>query len=107
GDIDEVGIFGRALTAQEIVTAYNSGSAGMCKSAPHFDASASGMHWTTHGFQISLEGLTGQGRVVIYKSTNLESWYPIYTNVPAVGPLQFLDTAATNSLPSFYRAAEQ
>ena len=71
-----------------------------------FNPSLAGMHWTSHGFQLQLDGLAGSG-LVIYASTNLESWLPIYTNPTASGSIQFLDSNATNFPSRYYRAAEQ
>jgi hypothetical protein len=54
------------------------------------------------GFQLS--GLTGQGPVVIQTSTNLIYWVPVYTNTPAFGTSQFIDSDASNYPTRFYRA---
>jgi hypothetical protein len=71
-----------------------------------FNTSSAGMRWTSNGFQLQLDGLAGSG-LVIYASTNLKSWTPIYTNPTATGSIQFLDSNATNFPFRFYRAAEQ
>jgi hypothetical protein len=70
-----------------------------------FNASPAGMRWTSNGFQLQLDGLAGS--LVIYASTNLTSWTPIYTNPTASGSIQFIDFHATNFPLRFYRAAEQ
>jgi hypothetical protein len=56
--------------------------------------------------QLQLDNLGGCA-VVIYASTNLHLWTPIYTNPPTTGAIQFLDSSATNYPLRFYRAAEQ
>jgi hypothetical protein len=71
-----------------------------------FSISPAGMRWTSNGFQLQLDGLAGSA-VVIYTSTDLRLWTPIYTNPPATGSIQFLDSSATNYPLRFYRAAEQ
>jgi hypothetical protein len=73
----------------------------------NFNGSSAGTRWTNGGFQLQLDGLDGHGPVIIYASTNLVSWTPIYTNPPITGSIQFLDSRATNFPFRFYRAAEQ
>jgi hypothetical protein len=70
-----------------------------------FNTSPAGMRWTGSGFQLQLDGLAGS--LVIYASTNLMSWMPIYTNPTASGSIQFIDPHATNFPFRFYRAVEQ
>jgi hypothetical protein len=65
----------------------------------------SNLYWTGGGLQLQLDNLAG-GAVVIYASTNLVQWTPIYTNPAASGTLQFLDVHATNYPARFYRAVE-
>jgi uncharacterized delta-60 repeat protein len=59
------------------------------------------------GCNLALTGLTGHGAVIIYASTNLLNWEPIFTNPPQIGTVEYLDAGATNWLQRFYRAAEQ
>jgi alpha-tubulin suppressor-like RCC1 family protein len=59
------------------------------------------------GFGFQLNGLSGHGPAVIYVSTNLQDWAPLFTNPPTIGSLQFLDSAATNRPLQFYKAVEQ
>jgi hypothetical protein len=59
------------------------------------------------GFSLELDRLSGHGAVVIYASSNLLDWRPIFTNPPVTGSLQFIDSSATNSLVQFYRAVEE
>ena len=107
GLIDELCIFNRALSPNEISAIYIADSAGVCQSSFAFDTSPAGLKWTSNGLQMTLLGLTGHGPVMIYSSTDLLSWLPIYTNPPAVGSIQFLDTSATNYTGRFYRALQQ
>jgi len=62
---------------------------------------------TSGGLQLRLKGLTGQGPVIIYASTNLVVWEPIFTNAAAAGTLEFRDASATNAPWRFYRATEK
>jgi pimeloyl-ACP methyl ester carboxylesterase len=103
GLIDEVAVFDRALSPQEVASIYNAGNAGMCVPPPRFGGSP----LSTNGVQLQLLGLTGQGPVIIYRSTNLVNWQPIFTNPSSLGSLQFTDSWTTNTSERFYRAAEQ
>jgi hypothetical protein len=40
---------------------------------------------------------------VLQLSTNLTSWKPLYTNNPALLPVNYLDTSSTNRDKGFYR----
>jgi len=53
-----------------------------------------------------LTGLTANGPVIIYASSNLLDWSAIFTNPPTMGPLQYLETPAASSPVRFYRASE-
>jgi len=44
---------------------------------------------------------------VIFASTNLQAWVPLFTNKLTGGTLGFTDTLATNYVRRFYRAALQ
>jgi hypothetical protein len=65
-----------------------------------------GLQWTGAGFLIQLNGTNSLAPVIIYASTNLSSWIPIYTNAPTNGPIQFLDASATNYRARFYHTSE-
>jgi hypothetical protein len=71
-----------------------------------FNNTPAGTKWTGNGFQLQLDGLTGSG-LVIYATSNLLTWTPIYTNPTATGSLQFIDSGATNFIHRYYRAVEQ
>ena len=117
GLIDELSIYNRALSADEIDSIYLAGAKGKCplpvrRPGPlpvplqlmRSGRAADGLRWTANGFLLTLDGLNGQGSVVLYSSTNLVSWAPIYTNPPATGSIQLLDSSSTNSSSRFYRA---
>jgi hypothetical protein len=61
---------------------------------------------TNGTFTLHLSGLSGHGNVVIYASTNLTAWTPIFTNPPVTGSLDYVDSPPSNRPQRFYRAAE-
>lgn len=65
-----------------------------------------GMKRDEQGFHLRLSGLSGKGYVVIFASTNVTAWRPIFTNIPVVGVLDYIDSDATNFATRFYRATE-
>jgi hypothetical protein len=66
-----------------------------------------GVQWSNNTFLIQLNGNNNLGSVIIYASTNLTAWVPIYTNAATNGPIQFLDTSASNYPMRFYKFTEQ
>ena len=74
---------------------------------PQFDTSPGNMFMSIQGFNFQLDGLTGHGPVIIFASTDLLAWLPIFTNPPTTGAMQVLDTNAVYLPFRFYRAAEQ
>jgi len=71
-----------------------------------FDTSTGGMLITNGSLHLRLLGASGAGPVVIYASSDLLTWQPIFTNAPMSGPLEFTDTGITNRPVRFYRASE-
>jgi len=59
------------------------------------------------GLQLNVNQLSGHGPIVIYSSTNMTDWKPIFTNPPTAGTIDWIDSSATNSSTLFYRAVEQ
>jgi sugar lactone lactonase YvrE len=84
--------------------ASSNASLTILRSTPQFDSL---VRFAADGLGLQLNGLSGHGAVVIYASTNLMEWDPIFTNPPLTGTLQFLDPSATNTPLRFYRAIEQ
>ncbi len=72
-----------------------------------FEISLFGLGLNRQGFNLRLEGLSGMGEVVIYASSDLVTWQPIFTNPPSLNPMIFLDPSATNLPKRFYRSIEQ
>jgi hypothetical protein len=72
-----------------------------------FNAGTTNLVMTTNGLQLELDAVYATNSVVIYASTDLVSWLPIFTNPPSTNSVRFLDAAATNAPQRFYRALEQ
>jgi hypothetical protein len=81
-------------------------SLSVLRSTPQFDSSASNPKFGSGGLNLQLNGLSGHGAVIVYASTNLHDWQPIFTIPPTVGTILFLDSSATNMPERFYRAVE-
>ena len=50
----------------------------------------------TNGFAVQVEGVSASNMLIIFASTDLVNWLPIFTNGSATGTVQFMDSAATN-----------
>ncbi|HWI58488.1 MAG TPA: immunoglobulin domain-containing protein, partial [Bacillota bacterium] len=61
---------------------------------------------TTSRFRLRLAGASGLGSVIVYASDDLVTWEPIYTNAPAIGPVDFIDLSSGRGAARFYRAVE-
>ena len=72
-----------------------------------FRTDPASLQLTDGGLQLQMTGANGFDSIVIYASTNLMDWIPIFTNPPIIAPLQFLDSAITNLPVRFYRAVEK
>ena len=57
-------------------------------------------------FPLQLTGLTANGPVIIYASSNLLDWRALFTNPPTIGPLQYREAPPTSQPERFYRASE-
>lgn len=74
------------------------------RSLPRFNSA--GLTLTNGSFAWQLDRLSGHGNIVIYASTNLMNWIPIFTNPPQIGSLMIIDPDATNIPARYYRAQE-
>ena len=72
-----------------------------------FDASNLFYHPTDGSFQMRLTGSSGVYPVVIYATTNLLDWTPVFTNSPTTNAIDFIDVPSDSSPHRFYRAIEQ
>ncbi|WP_150107231.1 immunoglobulin domain-containing protein [Pedosphaera parvula] len=98
GALDEVGIYNRALTAKEIQSIYNAGTAGLIKGAEftRIDKMAGGK------LQFDLKAKAG-GKVRIDISTNLLDWTSATLLTNTNGVVTFIDSS-TNAPARFYRS---
>ena len=71
-----------------------------------FNTIATNFQFTPQGLRLQVDGARGTNAVVLCASTNLVDWQFLATNTPALGSVQFLDSAATNLAQRFYRAVQ-
>jgi hypothetical protein len=76
-------------------------------SAPFSIVPLFGVQWSIGGCLLQLNGTNSLGPTIIYGSTNLTFWAPLYTNPPTTNAIQFLDASATNIPARFYRTVEE
>ena len=72
-----------------------------------FNADAGALQMSATGFSMKLDSVYAPNALVIYASTNLINWEPVFTNPPVTGPVMFVDPKATNFSKRFYRASEE
>ena len=60
----------------------------------------------TNGFQLHLTGITGVNYVV-YASSNLVNWVPVYTNASLSGSADYTDTEAAHLSSRYYKVLTQ
>jgi alpha-tubulin suppressor-like RCC1 family protein len=70
------------------------------------NSSSTNLFFSTNGLLLQLDGILTTNPVVVFGSTDLVSWLPLFTNSPTTGSIQFLDVTATNMPTRFYRAQE-
>ena len=70
------------------------------------NTSTTNLFMSTNGFQLKLDGVLTTNPVIIFSSTDLVSWVPVFTNSATTGSVQFLDVTVTNAPARFYRAQE-
>ena len=58
------------------------------------------------GFQLHVTGITGVN-FVVYASSNLVNWAPIYTNTDLIGTVDYTDTAASQFSARYYKVLMQ
>jgi GH25 family lysozyme M1 (1,4-beta-N-acetylmuramidase) len=99
GNLDEIQVFSRALSATEIAGIYSAGSNGLVR-VPEF----TGVVSTSAGrIQINLRGQTGKP-FLIYTTTNLSNWTNAGTIKNVTGTTNYTDS--TSSWQKFYRVAQ-
>jgi Beta-propeller repeat len=58
------------------------------------------------GMHLRVDGAHGTNAVIIYASSDLVQWEPIFTNQPAQGSVEFTDQATPTMPRRFYRATQ-
>lgn len=71
-----------------------------------FNPNPPNMFVSTNGCQLELDGILTTNPVLIWGSTDLVNWLPLFTNSATTGSVQLLDVLATNIPVRFYRAQE-
>jgi len=104
GGIDEISIYNRALSSNEIVEIHLAGSYGKCVGygSPTLGL-GSAQPLTTNGLSLMLHGYIGSN-YVIEASTDLLNWVPVTNFAIINSPFYFTDPTATNYQWRFYRA---
>jgi hypothetical protein len=72
-----------------------------------FNNAQTGFLPNSSDFRLQLVNASGQGEIVIYTSTNLTDWMPIFTNPPVTGTLEYIHSIAPVAAQRFYQAVEQ
>ena len=99
GKIDELAIYSRALSPQEIQRIYNSGAAGKLQLPQTMSLAPQ----TNGVMQLNFAGFAGRN-YEFDVSTNLVNWTPWTTQINNTGTLSLMDPGATNCPARFYRA---
>jgi uncharacterized repeat protein (TIGR02543 family) len=97
GALDELLVFNRALSTEEIEALYSAGKSGLCK-PPRLV----GIFRQPNAVAVRILGSVGQ-KAVFNRSTDLVTWRPYSTNVNTTGLYDFLVPAAQHS--AFFRVA--
>jgi hypothetical protein len=103
GGIDELSIYNRALSFDEIAEIYLAGAYGKCEAGPPVLGFSEAQPLTASGLHLMLQGSVGTN-YVIQASTNLVNWTPITNFDLTNSPFYFTDPGATNYKQRFYRA---
>jgi hypothetical protein len=71
-----------------------------------FNPNPTNTFMSPNGMQLELDGILTSNPVVVWDSTDLVNWLPLFTNSATTGSVQFIDVTATNIPARFYRAQE-
>jgi hypothetical protein len=94
----------RCIAANSLGTATNqTATLVVLRSTPRFGVP---QVLSNGGFSLRLDQLSGHGAVVIFASSNLVDWAPVFSNPPVTGSLQFADPEGRSAPTRFYRALE-
>jgi hypothetical protein len=72
----------------------------------HDPVAISSAQMSADGFQLHVTGITGVN-FVVYASSNLVNWAPVYTNSDLTGSADFTDTAAAHFNARYYKVLVQ
>jgi hypothetical protein len=97
GSVDELQIYSRNLSASELTSIYNAGSAGLVR-APQF---TSVTYLGNDQFQLNLVGLANKS-IAIYSSTDLANWFFVAKVRSLNGAITY--TNSTTASQTFYKA---
>ncbi len=100
GSLDEILLFNRALSAEEINGIYSAGSAGLVRAPEFIGITPTGNAQLTS----NLRGQTGKD-FSLYTSPDLVNWVYLGGAPNPSGIIQFLDNSASHP-PGFYRASQ-
>ena len=103
GGIDELTIYNRALTFDEIAEIYLAGSYGKCPGGPLTIEPGSAYPLSANGMYLMLKGAI-EPSYTVQASTNLINWLLITNLSLTNSPYYFTDPSATNYKWRFYRA---
>jgi hypothetical protein len=98
-----IGSYSVKLTQTLGGTTYSSNANLAIASNP---VSFSAAKMSANGFQLHMAGITGVNYVV-YTSSNLVNWVPVYTNTAQSGSADYLDTAAAQFKARYYKVLVQ
>jgi alpha-tubulin suppressor-like RCC1 family protein len=71
-----------------------------------FDTNSLVYNAETNQFSGWVLGAAAAGDLVVFASSDLQTWTPVFTNPPVIGPVSFSHEAPAESGALFYRAAE-
>jgi triacylglycerol esterase/lipase EstA (alpha/beta hydrolase family) len=103
GSLDEVSLYNRALTPEEIAAIYASGSAGKCVPAPPTPLQFISVTTAPSTIRLLLQGSAGT-LARIQRSTDLKTWLNLTNAILSTSALEFIDSRDEASRHRFYRA---
>ena len=103
GGIDELSVYSRALSFDEIAEIYLAGAYGKCEPVAFTFGLGSARPLSAAGLYLVLQGPIGSN-FTVQASTNLTNWAPITNFELESSPFYFTDSTATNYKWRFYRA---
>ncbi len=105
GQIDEVALYDRALSAGEVAAIYAADSIGRCALTmpPAPVVRLLNPSWSNGVFQAVITAQMPVARAIVEASADLQTWTPIQTNAPFTGAFLLIDPAAVAPSNRFYR----